>query len=71
MYDHDVAVDDLKGLIEYLTEVPIEEMLRTNLEDWMDRLEKTRDYLGELLEVAGDEDEDEDEEEDEVEADGM
>lgn len=68
MYDHDAAVDDLKGLIEYLTEVPTKEMYIANLEDWMDRIEKIRDYLGELLKAAGDEDEDKDE--DEVEEDG-
>jgi len=61
MYDHDVAVDDLKGLVEYLTEVPIEEMPRINLQEWRDRLETIQDYLGELMETAGDEDEDEEE----------
>lgn len=61
MYDHDVAVDDLKGLVEFLTEVPIEEMPRINLQEWRDRLETIQDYLGELMETAGDEDEDEEE----------
>jgi hypothetical protein len=54
-------------MIEYLTEVPIDEMSRINLQDWRDRLETVRDYLGELMKTAVDEDE---EDEDEVEDDG-
>lgn len=44
-YDLDGLIDDLRGLTEYLTDVPLECMRSPELQDWRDRLETVRDYL--------------------------
>ena len=44
-YDLDGLIDDLRGLAEYLADVPLKCMRPHELQDWRDRLETVRDYL--------------------------
>lgn len=44
-YDLGGLIDDLRGLVEYLTDVPLELMRSHELQDWRDRLETVRDFL--------------------------
>ena len=57
----DTVIDDLGGLVDYLSDVPPEEMESAELADWRDRLEAAADCLHEIERTYGgrsDEDDD-------------
>ena len=46
--DIDTVIDDLGGLVDYLSDVPPEEMEAAELADWRRRLEAAADCLREI-----------------------
>jgi hypothetical protein len=46
--DVDVVIDDLNGLVDYLSAVDPEDMSRAELADWRRRLDAARDCLSEI-----------------------
>lgn len=57
----DTVIDDLSGLVDYLSNVPPDEMFDTDLADWRYRLEAAVECLHDIESTHGgryDEDED-------------